>query len=49
MNSEPLIIKEEFKDKNEYEYLTYKNDAYQNSNIISKLFFIWPLKIIKVI
>lgn len=48
MNTEPLIVNEEKKKDDQYEGFTYKNDAYKNANIFSKLIFFWALRIIRV-
>jgi hypothetical protein len=49
MNTEPLIIKEEKAELNKHEHLSYKRDAYRNANFLSKLFFCWALRIIRVL
>lgn len=49
MNTEPLIIKEENSELKKHEHLSYSNDAFRNANCLSKLFFCWALRIIRVI
>jgi hypothetical protein len=48
MNTEPLIVKEEKTELKKHEHLSYKSDAYGKANFLSKLFFCWALKIIRV-
>ncbi len=52
IDNEPLLLDNDFKikeDNSKYNKYKIKNDAYSESYFISKLFFGWTYKILKVI